>query len=87
MMDEVTLEDVNAAIRKHWQCDNMQIVIVTRNAQSLKEALVSNRPSPIKYRMAKPESVLREDRLISTFPLAIPPQNVRIVPVAGLFEK
>jgi zinc protease len=87
MMDEVTLADVNAAIRKYWQCDAMQIVIVTRDAQSLKEALVSNRPSPIKYRMAKPESVLQEDRLISTFPLAIPPQNVHIVPVAGLFEK
>ena len=27
MMDELTLEDVNAAIRKHWQFGNMRIAI------------------------------------------------------------
>ena len=39
MLNEVTLADVNAAIKKYWQCENMQIVIVTDNAQALKEAL------------------------------------------------
>ena len=44
---------------------------------------------PARSRIAtpKPESVLDEDREISTFPLKIKAENVRIVPVAELFEK
>ena len=31
-MDELTLEEVNAAIRKHWQFGNMQIAFITTDA-------------------------------------------------------
>jgi zinc protease len=84
---ELTLADVNAAIKKYWQYDNMQIVIVTKDAQALKEALATNAPSPYTYPTAKPESVLEEDKEISTFKLDIKPENVSIVPVSDLFVK
>jgi zinc protease len=87
MMDEVTLEEVNAAIQRHWQHRNMQIVIVTKDAKALKEALVSDAPSPITYPTPKPESVLSEDRQISKFPLRVRAEDVKIVPVAELFVK
>ena len=87
MMDEVTLEEVNAAIQRHWQYGNMQIVIVTKDAKALKEALVSDAPSPITYPTPKPESVLSEDRQISKFPLRVRAEDVKIVPVAELFVK
>ena len=87
MMDEVTLEEVNAAIKKHLQYGNMQIVIVTKDANALKEALVSDAPSPITYPTPKPESVLSEDRQISKFPLKVRAEDVRIVPVGELFVK
>jgi hypothetical protein len=48
---------------------------------------VSNAPSPYKYPTPKPEAILEEDRQISTFPLSIKPENVRIVPVTDLFVK
>lgn len=86
-MGELTLDEVNAAIEKHWQYGDMQIVIVTKDAESLKKALVENTPSPCNYPTPKPESVLAEDREISTFPLVIQPENVEIVPVTGLFVK
>ena len=86
-MDEVTLADVNAAIKKYLQYENMDIAIVTKDAESLKKALVDETPSPITYPTPKPESVLAEDREISVFPLHIKAENVRIVPVAELFEK
>ena len=57
-MDKLTLDEVNAAIRKHLQYENLQIVFVTKDAQSLKDALVADAPSPISYPTPKPESVL-----------------------------
>jgi zinc protease len=86
-MDEVTRAEVNAAIKKYLQYDNIDNAIVTKDAESLKKALVDEAPSPITYAMPKPEAVLAEDREISVFPLHIKAENVRIVPVAELFEK
>lgn len=87
MMEQVTLKDVNAAIKKYWQYHNMEIAIVTKDAESLKEALVKDTPSPITYATPKPQHVLDEDKQISTFPLGIKADDVTIVPVAELFLK
>ena len=86
-MGEVTLAEVNAAMKRYLQADNLQIVIVTRDAKALAEALVHNTPSPITYPSPKPPAILAEDRLISSFPLKIRPENVKIVPVEKLFVK
>ena len=87
MMDQVTLKDVNAAIKKYWQYHNMEIAIVTKDAASLKEALVKDSPSPITYTTTKPQHILDEDKEISSFPLGIKAEDVTIVPVAELFDK
>ena len=87
MLEQVTLSEVNASIKKHWQYGNMQIVIVTKDAEALKQALISNAPSPYTYPTPKPESVLEEDKQISTFKLDIKPENVTIVPITDLFVK
>ena len=86
-MDEVSLADVNAAIKKHLQCENMEIVFVTKGAESLKDSLASDAPSPIAYPTPKPESVLAEDLQIAVFPLKIRAEDVRILPVMELFER
>jgi zinc protease len=86
-LDELTLAEVNAAIKKHLQYKNLQIVFVTKDGKALKEALVHETPSPIKYAMPKPASVYAEDREISVFPLHIRAEDVRIVPVSELFMK
>jgi zinc protease len=86
-LDEVTLSDVNAAIKKYWQYGNMQVAIITKDAQSLKDALVNDSPSPITYKTPKPESVMTEDKEIILFPLKVKAENVKIVPVTDLFVK
>ncbi|MCR4414175.1 MAG: insulinase family protein, partial [Thermoguttaceae bacterium] len=86
-MHDVTLEEVNAAVRKHLQYQNLQIVFVTNDAKTLKEHLVHNTPSPYTYPTPKPQAILEEDRQIAAFPLAISPENVTIVPVGDLFLK
>jgi len=87
MMSEITLDEVNAAIKKHWRYGNMQIAIVTKDAQSLKEALVGNTPSPITYKTEKTKGLLEEDKRIATFPLSIRAEDVTIVQVGDLFVR
>lgn len=86
MMDELTLEDVNAAIRKHLQYDDMRIVFITDDAEGLREALADNTPSPIEYPTEKPGAVLEEDVLIRDFPLDISRENVKILSLESLFQ-
>lgn len=86
-MDVVTLQDVNAAIRKHWQYGNMTIALVTSDAAALREALVNDAPSPITYATPKAEEVLKEDKEIGVFSLPVKPEDVTIVKVEDLFTK
>jgi zinc protease len=87
MMDEITLEEVNAAIGKHLQFGNMHIVAVTPNAVDLRRALLSDSPSPITYATPKAASVLEEDKQIQVFPLQVRPGDIRVVEVGDLFVK
>ena len=83
----VTYDEVQAAIRKYIQADDLQIVLVTQNAARLAEALVSDAPSPIDYGgIEKPAEILAEDREIERHPLRITRDALEIVPVDQVFE-
>ncbi len=87
MMDEITLDEVNAAVKKYMQADNIQIAIVTPDASGLKEALVSDAPSPVTYPkvMTPTKEILAEDKIIEAWPMKITAENVGIVPVKEMF--
>jgi zinc protease len=84
-MGTVQREQVNAAVKKYLQYRNLHIVFVTKDAQALRESLVSDAPSPIQYATSKPESVTTADQEIARFPLKIRAEDVKIVPVVELF--
>ena len=86
-MDDLTLEEVNAAIRQYLQVDNLVIAMVTADAEALKRALVSDAASPIDYgAIEKPAEVLAEDKEIERYPLRIRDENVTILPVDEVFS-
>ncbi len=87
MMDELTLADVNAAMKKHWQVADLKIVAVTKDAAAFADALSANTPSPITHASPKPDEILAEDKLIAAYPLKIARDAIKIVPVADLFAK
>lgn len=87
MMGEITRDEVNAAIRKHWQYGNMQIAVITKDGAKFRDALVADTPSPITYRTAKPESVLKEDKEIEVFPVKVKNEDVKVVPVTGVLQR
>ena len=82
----LTVEDVNAAIKRYISAKNLKVAIVTNDAKTLKEALLSNAPSPITYKSPVSERILEEDKAISALPLSINAAKTRIVPVSMLFE-
>jgi zinc protease len=83
----LTLEQVNAAITRHLSDQNFSIVIIAKDAAGLKQALVSDADSAIKYDGERPQDVLAEDKAIGALKLRIPAQNVRITPIAEVFAK
>jgi zinc protease len=83
----MTREEVNQAVAQYLPYGNMEIVFVTDSAQALKDALVHDTPSPIKYPTPKPPAILEEDEKIAAFPISVKAENVRIVPVEQLFVK
>ena len=87
MMDELTLDDVNGAIKRHLQTANLKIAIVTGDAPGLAAALTGGEPTPISYDTPKPAEITAEDREIASFPLGIAVEHVTIVPVAEAFER
>jgi zinc protease len=85
-LSRLTLEDVNNAIRRYLKSDRMRIVMVTKDAERLRDAIINNTPSPIKYNAPKPDEILNEDKVIETYKINVKPEDVVIVPVERVFQ-
>ena len=89
-LGKLSLDDVNKAIKKYMQIDNMKITIVTdvSEAEALAESLRNNSPSPMSYsnlvKAGLPEDVLNEDTATENFRLNI--KNVTVVDSKDTFK-
>ena len=90
LLSNLTLDDVNNAIKKYFQIDNMKIVIVTdvSEAEPLAESLRNNTPSPMSYsnlvKAGLSEDILKEDASTENFTLNV--KNVTIVDSKDTFK-
>ena len=87
IVPQLTLEEVNAAVKKYLKPGNLRIAIVSEKADSLADALAAGTPSPMTYQTPKPQTVLDEDKVIQAYPLAIQRDRITIVPVDQMFAK
>jgi zinc protease len=85
-LPKLTLAEVNDVIRKHIQTKDLSIVIVTKDAGALKDRLVADVPSAVKYDSPKPD-LTEEDKVIGAIKLEIAPENVKITPVESVFAE
>ena len=86
-LQKLTVDQVNAAMKKHLTAKDLTIVYVTKDAQGLKQALVSDAVSPIKYDGEKPKALLDEDQVVGALKLNIASDRVKITPIAEVFAK
>jgi zinc protease len=85
-LDKLTVEDVNAAIKRHLARDRLKIAIVTKNAAKFADELAADAPSPVTYASPKPGDVVAEDRLVEGTKLGIPRSGITIVKVEDVFR-
>lgn len=90
LLSDLTLEEVNNAIKKYMQIDNMKITIVTdvSEAQPLAESLKNNTISPMTYsnlvKAGLSEDILSEDAVTENFKLNV--KNVSVVDSKDTFK-
>jgi zinc protease len=83
----LTVDDVNRAIRKHIRPQDLKIVMITKDAEGLKQQLVSDAVSTIKYESEKPQALLDEDKVIGAMKLGIRADAVQIIPAEDVFRR
>jgi zinc protease len=83
---QLTRDDVNRVIRTHLRTDRVQFVIVTEDPKAFTKAALGE-VSPITYQSPPSQDVLDEDKLIERFPLGVQDTDVRVVPVAEVFQR
>ena len=89
-LSKLTLEDVNNAINKYFQIDNMKITIVTdvSEAEPLAKSLKENLSSPMSYsnvvKAGLSADILSEDTATENFKLNV--KNVTIVDSKDTFK-
>jgi zinc protease len=84
-LPKLTVAEVNAVIKKYLSTDNYEAVVVTSNAQQLKDTLQKDEPSPKTYTSQVDAKVTEGDKVI--VPLKVAPAKIDVVPVAEVFQK
>ena len=83
-LSALTLEKVNAAIKRHIQTDRFAAVMITGNAAGLRDRLTAGAPSPITYPNPVEQDVLEADRTIQS--LRLDAADIRVLPIDETFE-
>jgi len=84
----LTVDDVNRAIKKYLNFNNVYLAIITQDTSALKDALVANTPSPISYANPRmPKEILEEDLVYQTFQPDVRAEKVKVIPAAEFFQQ
>jgi zinc protease len=81
----LTLAQVNEAIKKHLRSTDLDVVMITKDAQGMKKAIQSGTPSQAHYVSKPPAEILEEDQVIGRYKLDV--GSVEVVPADTIFEK
>jgi len=83
----LTVDGVNAAIRRHLSGENLTVVMVAKDAEGLRAELLAGAPSSLAYESPKPPEVLAEDAEAGALALGLNPESVRITAVEDVFTR
>ncbi len=86
-LSKLTAAEVNRAIRQHLSAKNLSVVIITRDGAGLKEKLVADAFSPVKYDAKPSKELADEDQVIGNLKLGIKADAVRIISADKVFAE
>ncbi len=84
-LEKLTVERVNAAVRKNLSADDLHVVIITSDAEAMRAELLSSAPPTISYDGEKPPELLAEDAIVGAYPLSLTPDRIVVTPVESIF--
>ena len=84
-LELLTVDEVNAALRRHLQATNLAVAVVTRDAVAFRDEILSGTSSSVTYNTEVGEAILAEDGVIKSYPLTIKRDQVRVVQVDEMF--
>ena len=84
-LSRLTPADVNRVIKQYLK-GPMRVVVITKDAEGLRDAILKGTPSPITYNSEKPADLLEEDKVIQTYKVGVRPEQVTVVPVERVFQ-
>lgn len=86
-VNELTREDVNAAIRRHLRADRLTIVVVTEDAKALADQIAKKAPSPISYAGKVDAKQLAEDKIIESWDAGLASDAIQVISPTALFAQ
>lgn len=82
---KLTAADVNRAIKRHLSAKDLSVVIITKDAAGLKDKLVADAFSPVKYDAKPSKELTDEDQVIGNLKLGIRADAVKIIAADKVF--
>ena len=83
---KLTLDDVNRVIKENLQTDDIHYVFISGDGKDMKQRLLSEQVSPLKYNSEKPAELLATDKVIESYKLTLPAKNVEVIAVDKVFK-
>ncbi len=83
---KLTCDEVNRVLRQRLKSNQLRIVIVTKDANGMRDAITSHQSSPMAYNSPKPKEILEEDKVIEKFNIPVKPEAITIRPVSEVFQ-
>jgi zinc protease len=73
-------------IKANLQTDNIHYVFISGDGEDMKNRLLSEQTSPLKYNSEKPAELLATDKIIESYKLALQSKNVKVLAVDAVFK-
>jgi len=84
--EKLTLSEVNRVIKENLQTDNIHYVFISGDGKDMKQRLLSEQVSTLKYNSEKPAALLATDKIIERYKLTLPANNVDVIAVDEVFK-
>jgi zinc protease len=83
---KLSLDDVNRVIKENLQTDDIYYVFISGDGKDMKQRLLSEQVSPLTYNSDKPAELLATDKIIESYKLTLPSQNVEVIAIDEVFQ-
>ena len=83
---KLSLADVNRVIKENLQTKDIHYVFISGNGADMKKRLLSEQVSPLTYNSDKPAELLASDKIIESYKLTLPSNNVKVIAVDEVFK-